>query len=313
MLLTPIPWAQRVWALPFLTVLTPSKRYHEQRGKRHKTITDWARQMIRQLHRWLPKRALVIVADGSYAVVEFLANMVRLPHVTLVTRLRLDAALYDPAPAREVGKKGRPAVKGQRQLTLAKRLTDPATVWQTNTVCWYGGIARSVEMATGTALWYHASVAPVPIRWILIHDPQGHFASQAVLCTDQHADPLQILAWFVMRWSVGVTFHEVRTHLGGETQRQWSDLAILRTTPSLLGLFSLITIFAQQLLGEHAFPVRQAAWYAKALPTFSDTLAFVRQYLWPSCFFSRSSSEHEVITIPRALFDRLVDTLAFTA
>ncbi len=109
MVLTPIPWAQRVWALPFLTVLAPSKRYHEQRGKRHKTITDWARQMIRQLHCWLPERALVIVADGSYAVVEFLANVVRLPQVTLVTRM--DAALYDPAPIREAGKKGRPAVK----------------------------------------------------------------------------------------------------------------------------------------------------------------------------------------------------------
>ena len=313
MLLTPIPWAQRVWALPFLTVLAPSQRYHEQHGKRHKTITDWARQLIWQLHRWLPERALVIVADGSYAVVEFLANVVRLPLVTIVTRMRLDAALYDPPPAREAGKKGRPAIKGKRQPTLAKRLADPETVWQTSTVSWYGGIPRIVEMATGTALWYHAGVPPVPIRWVLIRDPQGTFASQAVLCTDQNADPVQILEWFVMRWSVEVTFHEVRTHLGVQTQRQWSDLAILRTTPALLGLFSLVTIFAHQVLGEHAFPVRQAAWYAKALPTFSDTLAFVRQHLWPSCFFARSSSQHDVIEIPRALFDRLVDTLAFTA
>jgi hypothetical protein len=313
MLLTPIPWAQRVWALPFLTVLAPSQRFHEQRGKRHKTITDWARQMIRQVHRWLPERALVIVGDGSYAVVEFLANVIRLPLVTMVTRLRLDAALYDPAPARQAEKRGRPAVKGKRQPTLAKRLADPQTVWQKCPISWYGGISRAVELATGTALWYHAGVAPVPIRWVLIRDPEGKFASQAVLCTDQNADPVQILAWFVMRWSVEVTFHEVRTHLGVETQRQWSDLAILRTTPALLGLFSLVTIFAHQLLGEQSFPVRQAAWYAKALPTFSDTLAFVRQHLWPSCFFATSSSQHEVIEIPRALFDRLVDTLAFTA
>ncbi|HEY6405897.1 MAG TPA: transposase [Ktedonobacteraceae bacterium] len=313
MLLTPIPWAQRVWALPFLTVLAPSQRFHEQRGKRHKTITDWARQMIRQVHRWLPQRALVIVGDGSYAVVEFLAHVIRLPLVTMVTRMRLDAALYDPAPARQAGKKGRPAVKGKRQPTLAKRLADPQTVWQKCPVSWYGGLSRQVELATGTALWYHAGVAPVPIRWVLIRDPEGKFASQAVLCTDQNADPVQILAWFVMRWQVEVTFHEVRTHVGVETQRQWSDLAILRTTPALLGLFSLVTICAQQVLGEQAFPVRQAAWYAKALPTFSATLAFVRQHLWPSCFFARSSSQHEVIEIPRALFDRLVDTLAFTA
>src|SRR5207302_1384080 len=102
-----------------------------------------------------------------------LPNLVRLPHVILVTRMRLDAALYDPAPARQAGKKGRPAVKGKRQSTLAKRLSDPATSWQTSTVCWYGGITRSVEIATGTALWYHAGVAPVPIRWVLIRDPEG--------------------------------------------------------------------------------------------------------------------------------------------
>ncbi len=313
MLLTPIPWAQRVWALPFLTVLAPSERSHEQRKKRHKTITDWARQMIRQVHRWLPTRQLIIVADGSYAVVAFLANLVRLPLVPLVTRLRLDAALYDPAPARQAGKRGRPAVKGTRQPTLTKRLADPTTVWQACPVSWYGGITRIVEIATGTALWYHPGISPVAIRWILVRDPEGKFASQAVLCTDQEADPVQILTWFVMRWPVEVTFHEVRTHLGVETQRQWSDLAILRTTPALLALFSLVTIFAHQLLDEHPFPVRQAAWYAKALPTFSDTLAFVRQHLWSSSFFARSSSQHEMVEIPRVLFDRLVDTLAFTA
>src|SRR5450755_1795493 len=101
MLLTPIPWAGRVWALPFLTVLAPSERYHEKRKKRHKTITDWARQMIKQLHRWLPLRKLVIVGDGSYAVLDFLTQVARLPDVTVVTRLRLDACLYDPAPNRE--------------------------------------------------------------------------------------------------------------------------------------------------------------------------------------------------------------------
>ena len=135
----------------------------------------------------------------------------------------------------------------------------------------------------------------------------------ALLCTDQDAEALQIVEWFVLRWTVEVTFHEVRAHLGVETQRQWSDLAILRTTPALLALFSLVTIVAHQLVGEHPFPIRQAAWYSKALPTFSDTLAFVRQHLWPSTFFSVSSREGDTVQIPRALFDRLVDTLAFAA
>src|SRR2546430_118450 len=122
MWLVQIPWAQRIWALPFLTVLAPSERYHKQRKKRHKTITDWARQMIKQLHRWLPNRVLVIVGDGAYAVVAFLGDLVGLPGVAMVTRLRLDAALYDPAPEREPGKKGRPALKGKRQPNLSQRL-----------------------------------------------------------------------------------------------------------------------------------------------------------------------------------------------
>lgn len=313
MLLVRVPWAQRIWALPFLTVLAPSQRYHEQCKKRHKTITDWARQMIRQLHRWLPNRTLVIVADGAYAVVQFLVAVVCLPGVVVVTRLRLDAALYDPAPEREAGKKGRSALKGKRQPSLSQRLNDPATVWQKCQVSWYAGVIREVELATGTALWYHPGVAPLPIRWVLVRDPQGQFESQALLCTDQSAQAVQILEWFVMRWPMEVTFHEVRTHLGVETQRQWSDLAILRTTPALLGLFSLVTLFAHHFLDGQPFPVRQAAWYAKALPTFSDTLAFVRQQLWPTSFFCMSSLQSDMVKIPQVLFERLVDTLAFTA
>lgn len=313
MLLAPVPWAHRVWALPFLTVLAPSERYHEEHKKRHKTITDWARQMIKQLRRWLPERSLVIVGDGSYAVLDFLRAVVQLSKVIVVTRLRLDACLYDPPAERTVSTKGRPALKGKAQPKLQTRLTDRATVWQKKTVVWYGGTSREVEIATGTALWYQSPVPPLAIRWVLLRDPAGLFEPQALLCTDQSVEAIQILAWFVKRWPMEVTFHEVRTHLGMETQRQWSDLAILRTTPALLGLFSLVTLFAQQLLDEQPLPIRQAAWYSKALPTFSDTLAFVRQHVWPSAFFRMSSSEHEMVKIPRALFDRFVDTLAFAS
>jgi hypothetical protein len=197
MVLTPIPWAKRVWALPFLTVLAPSERYHEERNKRHKTITDWARQMVYQLHRWLPKRTLVVVGDGSYAALRFLAAVSRLPGVSAITPLRLDAALYDPAPKRTVHTKGRPALKGKRQISLAKRLVDPNTNWQKITVDWYGGVRREVEIVTGTALWYSAGMPLVPIRWVLIRDPEGKFESRALLCTDQSADPVQIIGWFV--------------------------------------------------------------------------------------------------------------------
>jgi hypothetical protein len=170
-----------------------------------------------------------------------------------------------------------------------------------------------VEVATGTAVWYHAGEPTVPLRWLLVRDPQQQFEPQALLCTDLAATPTQIIGWFVLRWQLEVTFHEVRAHLGVETQRQWSDLAILRTTPALLGLFSLVTLFAQQLLQGQALPQRTAAWYAKPAPTFSDTLAFVRQHLWPVTLFATSRTKVEMVEIPRALFERLTETLAFAA
>lgn len=313
MVLTKIAWVGRVWALPFLTVLAPSERYHQERGVQHKKLTDWARQMIRQVRRWLPNRALVVVVDSSYAVLDLLATCggLRQP-VTVVTRLRLDAALYDPAPERQPGQRGAPRKKGARQPNLAQRSSDPATAWQTVIVQWYGNTVRTLEVASGTAVWYHPGKPLVPLRWVLIRDPLGKFTPQALLCTDLTATPAQVVEWFVLRWQLEVTFEEARAHLGIETQRQWSDLAILRTTPALFALFSLVTLFAHHLLHGQPLPVRQAAWYHKTLPTFSDTLAFVRLALWPIAISYLLPATPDMQLIPTALFRRLVDTLAFS-
>ena len=121
---------------------------------------------------------------------------------------------------------------------------------------WYGERDRPVDLVSGTAVWYHPGRPPVPIRWVLLRDPAGRFKAQALLCTDLAAQPEYILTCFVLRWQLEVTFHEVRTHLGVETQRQWSDLAIARTTPALLGLFSLVTLLADRLAADGPLPVR---------------------------------------------------------
>ncbi len=314
MLLTSIPWAHRVWALPFLTVLAPSERYHLERGQRHKQLTDWARQMIMQLRRWLPDRQLVVVADRTYAALELLAACASLPQpVAIITRLRLDAALYDPAPPRTPGRRGAPRKKGARQPTLAQRAGEHATDWEEVSVRWYGRTMRRVTLATGTAVWYHSGMPVVPLRWVLVTDPLGKFAPQALLSTDVTLTAPQIVEWFVWRWQLEVTFEEARAHLGIETQRQWSDLAILRTTPALLGLFSLVTLFAHQLLQDHELPARSAAWYPKPIATFADTLALVRQQLWPVEISWLSPTESDIVEIPKTLFDRLTDTLAYAA
>jgi hypothetical protein len=230
----------------------------------------------------------------------------------MVTRLRLDAALYDPAPPRVPGRPGRPAVKGKRQPKLEAVLQDPETKWQTLTVArWYGTGERQVEVATGTAVWYHSGEPVVPLRWVLVRDPQGKFASQALLCTDLARQPAEIVGWFVQRWQLEVTFEEARAHLGVETQRQWNEQAIARTTPVLLGLFSLVTLVAHRLAAKAPLSVRQAAWYPKALPTFSDALAAVRRSVWEHLISSPSPREATGENPAQAWLACLTETLCY--
>jgi hypothetical protein len=313
MLLAPIPWAQRVWALPFLTALAPSERYYRGKRRAHKKLTDWGRQMLLQVRRWLPQRKLVVVADSSFAVIELLGRVIRLANpLCMITRFRLDAALYKPAPPRKPGQKGRGRKKGARLPTLEQVLHDKKTTWQRVTIRnWYGEARRTIDIVSGTAVWYHGGMAPVPVRWVLIRDPQGKFKPQALLCTDLNVKPVQIIEWFVLRWQLEVTFEEVRAHLGVETQRQWSDWAIARTTPTLLGLFSLVTLLAHRSRQRGKLPVRQAAWYTKRLPTFSDALAVVRHQLWQAMSFHPSLPKTDMVKVPRFLLKRYTDALYY--
>jgi len=311
MLLPHITWAGRVWALPFLTVLAPSERYAQQHQHRHKKLTDWGRQSLLQVARWLPERQIIAVADSSYAVIDLL-NAVR-RHVCMITRLRLDARLFNPPARRRSGTVGRPRIIGHRQPTLAERLADNRTRGRRLRVTgWYGQGERLLEIVSGTAIWHHPGHF-VPIRYVLVRDVAGELRPQAFLCTDLHADPLDILGWFVRRWSIEVTFAEVRRHLGVETQRQWSDSAIARTTPALLGLFSLITAWSHEL-GAGAPPTpRATSWYRKPLPTFSDAIAAVRLELWSRHNFEMSTGPTDLIKIPDTIINSLINTACYAA
>jgi hypothetical protein len=162
-------------------------------------------------------------------------------------------------------------------------------------------------------VWYSTGLFAVPLRWVLIRDPEGRFKPQALLCLDLDADPEQIVRWFVMRWQLEVTFQESRRHLGFETQRQWSELAIRRTTPALLGLFSLITLFAHRRLAPSTKAVQRVAWYRKAHPTFSDALALVRKDLWAHATYCGSPSATDTVKVPRAFVERLTDAICYAA
>jgi len=186
MLLVTIPWAKRIWALPFLTALAPSERYSKTYKRRHKKLTDWAWQLLLQARRWLRRRKLVVVADSSFAAILLLFNAQQLAEpICMITRLRLDAALYEPAAPRKPGQRGRTRLKGKRLPNLEEALKNSKTKWTRVTLPqWYGEGRRVIEIASATAVWYHSGQPALPIRWVLIRDPQNKFEPQALLCTD---------------------------------------------------------------------------------------------------------------------------------
>jgi hypothetical protein len=242
-LLVPEPWARRVWALPFLTALCrPAKTSQPQR---HKTSIDWVRHMVQPVRRWVPEHRLVLVVDGGFAAVSLALACVK-SRVTMVSRLRWDAALYHPPGPQPQGKRGRKPLKGKRQRSLQAWAEHADTPWATVEVDWYGGQRKPLWVFSHTALWYTPGLPPVDIRDVLVCDPTGKLRLEAFFWTDLQTTPEQILPWVVRRWSVEVTCEEARAHLGPETQRQWSDQAIARTIPILFALFSLVTVLALQ-------------------------------------------------------------------
>ena len=195
---------------------------------------------------------------------------------------------------------------------LAERVADPTTAWQPLTVPWYGGQEKALEVTTGTALWYRRGTPPLPIRWVLVRCPECTFRPHAFFCTDQATCPAQLLTWYVGRWNVEVTFAEVRAHLGFETQRQWADRAIARTTPCLLGLFSLVTLLAR-VLHPASLPTRYAAWYPKTDASFADALAAVRRHLWACHNNAPSAAAPEHPLIPGPWWDALYEAACYAA
>ena len=308
MLLVPVSWADRVWALPFLTVLCPSERYYHARGRTHQPLLVRAQQMLRLLARWLPTRSVVVVADHAFSALAFL-DAVR-HQVAVITRLRLDAALFEPAPPRRPGTVGRPRCKGDRLPTLQARLDDPNTPWQELTIhAWYATGKRTLQIVSDTAVWYHAGLPPVPIRWLVVKDPNGQFPPQALLSTDETITPKQMLTYFIQRWTVETTFEEARAHLGMETQRQWNDQAIARTTPVVLAVFAIVALLADTLSQKTACSARQTAWYRKTKPTFSDALAWVRKHIWHH--FSMSTPPPDRQKPTTRIVERLIDIVSY--
>ena len=310
-LIVTLPWNKRPWALPFLTVLAPSKKSNEERGRSHKTVIDLTILTLGIVSRWLGKKRWILLGDGAFACLR-LAKICQNKNVVLLARFRLDSCLYEEASPSVTGRRGRKPLKGARVRldTLAQDETQP---WSPLTVCWYQGEKRNVTVLTGVHLWYKSGTEPVKLRWVIVKDPTGTKRTEAFFSTDVTMKATEIIELYVLRWNTEVTFAEARSHLGMETQRQWSDKAISRTTPLILGLFSLVCLMAIELRKTIAFSTRSTAWYVKNdEATFSDILAFVRRAIWSSTYFNKSTIKQGVVKIKTKIWETLLDQLADT-
>ena len=310
-----LPWCRRPWALPYLTVLAHSKKASQEAGRKHKTCVDIASQMVLCTVRWLrllsSSSQVVFLGDGGYAAVKFMQTCIRV-NATLICRFRLDAALYDWPLIQPKGKRGRKPKRGKRQQTLQQIASDPDTRWTTEMVYWYGGTSKKIDYMSGKSLWCKQGCAPVLIRWVLVRIPEtGRI--EAICSTDLELAPSAIIGMFVMRWNIEVLFEEVRRHLGVETQRQWSDLAIERTTPCLFALFSIATLYGLRLWNTKKLRAEGAAWYEKDHLTFSDVLAAVRRGILENRNYVESGSEADTTKFLDRMIAALIGELASAA
>jgi hypothetical protein len=334
-----VPWSGRVWACPFLTALcrpdeeeaSPSsqtppptkktkktkktkpprrtqKKYRYRDASGHKTSMDWIRQMLKQVRRWYRQHPLVLIVDGGLVSFGLGWSCVEIG-ATMVSRLRWDAALYhEPPKRRPPGKRGRHPKKGKRQRSLLDWAKRADTPWVEEEIDWYGGEKKKMWLFAHKALWYTPGWDPLSIRWVMVRDPEGKLRDEVFFSTDPQADPVQIVNWFVMRWSLEVTFEEVREHLGMETQHQWSDKAIQRTTPIVLGLYSIVTWITADLAQQDDIPIQRTAWYNKEKVTFSDCLFLVRKHIWQTQIanYVMSTPDEDIIQLTPDILDLLL-------
>jgi hypothetical protein len=311
-LVVKVPFSATYWALPFMSVLLTTPKVSEQLGLRHRTYLDRTRQVVYWLRRVFPDRSLKLIADGAYSSIE-LGLECQWLGVELIAPLRLSARLFETSRAARKSGRGRPGFFGPKLASLSKLAEDqlcPEQGWRLVEVSWYGGATKKLWVLGGRAVWYSNATrcsAPLVISWVLVRDPYELLTPKAYFSTELWAkETTKIVESFVHRWSLEVTFEECRAHLGVETQRQWSDLAIERTTPGLFGLYSLVLLFANALHPDGHIELYQTAWYQKTTTTFSDLLAVVRRALWGNFNFVTSSKNEPVSLIPRSILDRLI-------
>ncbi len=311
MLIVLLPWSDKYWSLPFLTVLTPSESANKEANKRHKTNIDWSIQMMKQVSRWITDRCIILIGDGGFSCIRLAHECIK-AGVTLISRLRPDSRLFDFPGEQPSDKRGPKPQKGVRIPKLKDLVSDSTQDWKEAHVRWYGQSVKLIRYLTGVNLWHTPGEKPVVIRWVLVVDPEGKCRSEAFFSTDVKLSAIKIVEYYILRWSVEVTFEESRRHLGVETQRQWSDKAIERTTPVLFGLYSIVILIALRLSKSKELIPQSTAWYQKQEITFSDVLAYVRRHIWENKY-NKSMDNSGYVLFHINEWESLLDQLAAVA
>lgn len=299
-------WLTRPWALPCLMMLWVSEKQCPKYRVKHRTPIELTVIMLRVLHKWFPDRKFIIVGDGGFSSIELTQFIARNPWVQLVSRLRKDAQLFDPAIVQL--KRGRKRDKGKRLLSPEKLANKKNAPWIKTTVTWYGGVSKKVLYMYSQALLYQPGKGTVKIAWVLIRDLKGKLRDESFYTTDLAMTAQEIIRHFVERWTIEVTFEESKRFLAVESTRNRKKESVLRSFPLLMGLFSLISLWYFDRSKRPEVSTAQS-WYHKEQPTFADAIGAMRKDIWDLNLFSMFTKNHDIKKIPRGFMAFISNSL----
>jgi hypothetical protein len=302
-----VSWLKRPWALPCLMMLWVSEKQCHKYGVKHRTPIELTIMMLRLLHKWFPQRAFVIVGDGGFASLDLTKCAAQNPKVQLVSRLRRDAQLFDPAVTQP--KRGRRRAKGKRLLSPENLANKKNASWMKTIVPWYGGESKKVLYLYHQALLYQPGKGTVKIAWVLVRDPKGKLRDEAFYTTDLAMTPQEIIRHFVERWTIEVTFAESKRFLAVESTRNRKKESVLRSFPLLMGLFSLISLWYFDRFKDQPEVTTAQSWYRKEQPTFADAIKAMRKDIWDLNLFSMFTKNNNIKKTPRTFMAFLSDSL----
>ena len=308
-LVVKVPLSSNPKVLPFIALLMNSKGHDEKNAHYHRKPVDYLHTLSCFIKKWT-SLSVHIIGDGAYGTVENIQVIRKYGH-HLVSKLRRDARVYEKPKTPEKGKKGRKPVKGER-ISCFEDMAKNEEGWITKVVRWYGGENVEVQFKFGTHLLWKSGLKPELIQWVLVKNPITKKGWVPFFTTDLSMDPVEIIEAYVLRFGIETVFQECRAHMGIETQRQHSDKAIVRSTPFLFGLYSLVNMMGVELFNAGKATAKNSAWYVKSETdlTFSDIIYAVRPQCWLERNLIISTENDDLIKMNSKTLQNIIDILS---